>query len=75
MKATIEHLRANYEKARARAESALQERERAFLQLREAEIVEQGCKVSGFTINACETCGRDESEFETCPHWPKEQGP
>jgi len=75
MKATIEHLRVNYEKARARAESALQERERAFLQLRAAEIVEQGCKVSGFTINACETCGRDESEFETCPNWPKEQVP
>jgi len=73
MTATIDHLRINYAEAQARAERALQERERAFCQLRAAEIAEQGCAVSGFTINACNTCGRDESEFENCSHWNKQQ--
>jgi len=69
----ISHLRINYAEAKASAERALQKRERAFLRLREAEIAEHGCKPVGFTINACDTCGRDESEFETCPHWNKQQ--
>lgn len=72
MNKQIEHLRKNYEQARDRAERALQERDRAFYWLRDAEIAEQGCKISGFTINACDTCGRDESEAADCPHRPTE---
>lgn len=73
MTAKIDYLRKNYKQAKDRAERALQERDRAFYWLRDAEIAEQGCKISGFTINACSTCGRDESEAASCPHWPKEQ--
>jgi hypothetical protein len=27
-----------------------------------------GCKIAGFTIEFCTTCGREETDLATCPH-------
>lgn len=70
MSQEIDTLRANYEAAKTRAEAAQQEREHAFDNLREAKIAAIGCKVIGFTVDFCTTCGRDANDLESCPHWP-----
>lgn len=41
--------------------------------LKEQERIDQeGCRpTAGFLYNHCATCGRDESEMKSCPHWIK----
>lgn len=68
----LARLKEQLDLAQTETRKAVDNENQAFAAWDAERIRVTGCKIIGFTVNSCATCGLDEGDIHLCPRQPKE---